>query len=380
MPRTWCGPGATAARAWSTASSTARARGSSASPCDVSATERRVRSNRRAPSSASSARTPAETLDCTAKTRAAARVKLSSSATATKYSSWRVSMPLTLRRLIADIDQTDRYKSLDTIKRAGARWTHDDDLGTSDPPRTRATGRRAAALPAAACAARAAARLARVRVPRGGARVRHGHGVLDGPDAALPAVPGARRPADRRRDRRLRRVRRRGRREPLPRRAPQRPVRAPPRPGPRPRGRARRGRAVPAAGRAGWPRRRAARLGRWDRGRHRDGDRAPRRAPRGSPARRPDGHERRRGSGEHRRPRARTAPRRAARPGRARAAHDAVRRLRRPARRGGPRRRARARDRAARRAAPSSPRVPPRSRASPSSASSRPSPRACSRP
>ena len=54
-------------------------------------TRRVERSNKVVFRSVSSARTAAETVDCTVNNRCAARVKLSSSATATKYSSWRLS-------------------------------------------------------------------------------------------------------------------------------------------------------------------------------------------------------------------------------------------------------------------------------------------------
>ena len=62
-------------------------------------TTRRVeRSKRVVFRSVSSARTPADTVDWTVKSRWAARVKLSSSATATKYSSWRLSTAPNYRR------------------------------------------------------------------------------------------------------------------------------------------------------------------------------------------------------------------------------------------------------------------------------------------
>jgi hypothetical protein len=71
-----------------TASRAARANGRTADPTSVSRTERPDRSSNCWPSSDSSRRTCALTPGCATCTRLAARVKLASSATATKYSSW----------------------------------------------------------------------------------------------------------------------------------------------------------------------------------------------------------------------------------------------------------------------------------------------------
>ena len=76
----------------------ARASGSSARPASVSLTLWVERSNSLTPSSFSRLRTPAETADCTTCKRSAARVKLSSSATATKVASWRSSTSGLYRR------------------------------------------------------------------------------------------------------------------------------------------------------------------------------------------------------------------------------------------------------------------------------------------
>ena len=78
---------ATASRAPWAAASVARASGSRTAPASVSTTLRRVRSNSGASSSRSSRVIAAETADWTTCARRAPRVKLSSSATATKYSS-----------------------------------------------------------------------------------------------------------------------------------------------------------------------------------------------------------------------------------------------------------------------------------------------------
>jgi MFS family permease len=83
------------------ASSTARARGSSAAPASVSATRFDVRSSSGAPSSRSSTLTAAETPDWTTCSRVAARVKLRSSATATKY--WPPLPGLIIARLLTGL-------------------------------------------------------------------------------------------------------------------------------------------------------------------------------------------------------------------------------------------------------------------------------------
>ncbi|MBB2966847.1 hypothetical protein FHX33_001579 [Leifsonia aquatica] len=81
-----------ASRIRSTASTAPRASRSTASPAAVNRTPCGSRSKSGAPSSRSSARMPADTVDWAANRRSAARVKFSSSATATRYSSWRVSI------------------------------------------------------------------------------------------------------------------------------------------------------------------------------------------------------------------------------------------------------------------------------------------------
>ncbi len=86
-PRTRPTSWSTARRALVTASRAARANGSTAAPTSVSRTDRPERSRSCWPSSASSRRTCALTPGWATCTRAAARVKLASSATATKYSS-----------------------------------------------------------------------------------------------------------------------------------------------------------------------------------------------------------------------------------------------------------------------------------------------------
>jgi hypothetical protein len=86
-PRTRPARSSTARRAPATASRAARANGSTAAPASVSLMVRPERSNSRSPSSDSSRLTCALTPGWATCTRAAARVKLASSATATKYSS-----------------------------------------------------------------------------------------------------------------------------------------------------------------------------------------------------------------------------------------------------------------------------------------------------
>ena len=84
-PRTRPASSSTASRAFATASRAARANGSTADPASVSRTDRPDRSEpAAAPSSDSSRRTCALTPGCATCTRDAARVKLASSATATK--------------------------------------------------------------------------------------------------------------------------------------------------------------------------------------------------------------------------------------------------------------------------------------------------------
>ena len=87
-PRTRPASSSTASRALATASRAARANGRTADPTSVSRTERPDRSSSCCPSSDSSRRTCALTPGCATCTRLAARVKLASSATATKYCSW----------------------------------------------------------------------------------------------------------------------------------------------------------------------------------------------------------------------------------------------------------------------------------------------------
>src|SRR6202035_365687 len=82
----------TAVRAAEAASSVLRASGRSARPASVSWTACVVRSNRRVPRSRSRLRTETESADWPRYTRLDARVKLRSSATATKCSSWRSSI------------------------------------------------------------------------------------------------------------------------------------------------------------------------------------------------------------------------------------------------------------------------------------------------
>jgi hypothetical protein len=77
-----------------TAPSAARANGSTAAPASVSVTVRPVRSSSGRPSSRSSCLICALTPGCATCRRSAARVKLASSATATKYSSWRSSITM----------------------------------------------------------------------------------------------------------------------------------------------------------------------------------------------------------------------------------------------------------------------------------------------
>ena len=60
--------------------------------------------NRAVPTSRSSTATPDETVDWTARSRSAARVKLSSSATATKYSRCLVSMDSSFTGFIDECD------------------------------------------------------------------------------------------------------------------------------------------------------------------------------------------------------------------------------------------------------------------------------------
>ena len=79
----------TASRAPAACSSIALAYGSSANPASVGSTRRVVRMNRLVPSSSSRARIAADRPDCEMPVSSAARVKLLSSASATRYSIWR---------------------------------------------------------------------------------------------------------------------------------------------------------------------------------------------------------------------------------------------------------------------------------------------------
>src|SRR4051794_28117172 len=104
VPRVRPSTPATASRAAVAAASTRRASGSRALPDSVSATRRVVRSKSRVPSSPSSARIEADSPDCTMFDRSAARLKCSSSAAATKCSSWRISIYLSLSVLSQIVD------------------------------------------------------------------------------------------------------------------------------------------------------------------------------------------------------------------------------------------------------------------------------------
>jgi ribosomal protein L34E len=87
LPRTRLASSSTASLVPSTARRAARAYGSTAAPTSVSRTVRPDRSSNSWPSSRSSRRIWALTPGWATWTRSAARVKLASSATATKYSS-----------------------------------------------------------------------------------------------------------------------------------------------------------------------------------------------------------------------------------------------------------------------------------------------------